>query len=187
VDVIAWSLHTSQGGLPCVKDRRARHQPLWAEHLVEADQLEAVIGLPGNLFYSTSIPACLLIFRSDKPDTRRGQVLFVDGSARFTKGRNQNQMSAEDVQAILDAYTTGDDPDGDGGVHVRLVPLAEIEGNGWDLNIGRYVTPTVNDEMDLATALAAYQEARTNRVASETALFKRLAAAGMADLGVPDD
>ena len=156
------------------------------ECLIKDDRLEAVIGLPANLFYSTTIPACLLIFRATKPKDRRGHVLFVDGSARFTKGRNQNTMSDEDAQAILDAYTTGEDPDGEGGVQVRLVPHAEIEGNGWDLNLGRYLRASGADEADLPTALAAYQEARQARLASETALFEHLAAAGIADLGGSD-
>ena len=155
--------------------------------LIEQDQLEAVIGLPGNLFYSTSIPACLLIFRSVKAKERRKHVLFIDGSARFEKNRNQNNLADDDVQAILDAYTTGDDPDGDGGVQVRLVPFAEIEGNGFDLNIGRYLKTTAEDTIDLPTALLAYEEARAARLTSERALFERLSAAGIADLGTNDE
>jgi type I restriction enzyme M protein len=155
--------------------------------LIEQDQLEVVIGLPGNLFYSTSIPACLLIFRSVKAKERRKHVLFVDGSARFEKNRNQNNLGDVDVQAILDAYTTGDDPDGNGGVQVRLVPFAEIEGNGFDLNIGRYLKTTAADTIDLPTALLAYEEARAARLTSEKALFQRLSAAGIADLGTSDE
>ena len=155
--------------------------------LIEQDQLEAVIGLPGNLFYSTSIPACLLIFRSVKAKERRKHVLFVDGSARFEKNRNQNNLGDDDVQAILDAYTTGDDPDGGGGVQVRLVPFAEIENNGFDLNIGRYLKTTAADTIDLPTALLAYEEARAARLTSEKALFERLSAAGIADLGTSDE
>jgi len=157
------------------------------ECLIKDDRLEAVIGLPPNLFYSTSIPACLLIFRSNKEKARKGHVLFVDGAARFVKGRNQNSMSDEDTQAILDAYTTGEDPDGEGGVNVRLVPLDEIESNGWDLNIGRYLKTATEDEIDLDTAIKAYQQARENRIASEKALFERLAAAGIAELGDSDE
>ncbi len=152
------------------------------EALIKDDKLEAVIGLAGNLFYSTSIPACLLIFRADKPTERRGHVLFIDGSQRFTKGRNQNQMSDDDVLVLVDAYTTGSDPDGDGGAKVRLVPRSEIEGNGFDLNIGRYLKQTAGEELDLDAALAAYVEARAARIASEQALFERLAAAGIAEL-----
>jgi len=103
--------------------------------LVEIDLLDAVIGLPSNLFYSTSIPACLLIFRATKPAERQGKVLFVDGSPRFTKGRNQNQMSDDDIAAIV-AGRHGEGLDG-GGVQARLVDHSEIKENGWDLNLGR--------------------------------------------------
>ena len=157
------------------------------ECVIKADQLEAVIGLPNNLFYSTSIPACLLIFRQAKAPERRGHVLFVDGSARFTKGRNQNEMTDGDVDVLLEAYRTGLDPDGEGGAQVLLVPVADIEANGWDLNVGRYIKTAAVDEVDLPTALAAYQEARANRIASEHALFQRLTAAGIADLGDTDE
>ena len=151
--------------------------------LIDDDRLEAVIGLPPNLFYSTSIPACILVFRSRKQAERKGHVLFVDGAARFTKATNRNEMTTDDIQAILDAYQTGEDPDGDGGVAVRLVPHADIEGSGWDLNIGRYLKTAAADEVDLDTALAAYIEARETRIAAEQALFARLAAAGIADVG----
>jgi type I restriction enzyme M protein len=148
--------------------------------LVERDELEAIIGLPPNLFYSTSIPACLLIFKATKAVERRNHVLFIDGSARFNKGRNQNFMSDKDLAAILTAYRTGQDPDGRDGVHVRLVPFDEIKTNGFDLNIGRYVRVEAEEAVDLATVLAAYQETRETRLEAEKRMFQRLAAAGIA-------
>jgi type I restriction enzyme M protein len=148
--------------------------------LIEQDRLEAVIGLPANLFYSTSIPACVLIFGASKPTERRNHALFVDGSQRYTKGRNQNQMSRGDVDAIVTAYRSGEDPDGDGGVNVRLVPFDEIKTNGFDLNIGRYIKAATADSIDLATALANYHQARAQRREAEAALFDRLKAAGIA-------
>ena len=157
------------------------------QRLVEEDRLEAVVGLANNLFYGTSIPACLLIFRADKPTERRKHVFFIDASERFTKGRNQNSMDDDDINAILEAYKTGEDPDGDGGVHVRLVPVEEIAGNGFDLNIGRYIKTKSEEQVDLPTALAAYEEARAARIESEKALFERLKAAGIADLGGTDE
>lgn len=151
------------------------------ECLIRSDALEAVIGLAPNLFYSTSIPACLLIFRASKPLQRRGHVLFVDGSKRFAKGRNQNRLTDDDVEAILAAYRTGDDPDGaDAGVAVRLVPRAEIEANGWDLNIGRYVRGAAADEVDVATALAELRAAQAALREAEARLDERLAEAGYA-------
>lgn len=147
--------------------------------LVEQDQLEAVIGLPPNLFYSTTIPACLLVFRASKPSERRNHILFVDGAARFAKGRNQNLMSDDDSAAIMAAYRTGIDPDGEGGVHVRLVPSEEIKTNDFDLSLGRYVRAAVEDAPDLDAALGAYANARAARIDSEARMFERLRAAGI--------
>ena len=147
--------------------------------LIEKDLLEAVVGLPPNLFYSTQIPACLLIFRDQKPADRKNHVLFVDGSARFHKGKNQNRMSGNDVKTLVKAYRTGEDPDGEGGANVRLVPLDEIKDNGFDLNIGRYIKVAVEETADLGAALVAYADARQHRVESEAVMFERLAAAGI--------
>ncbi len=149
----------------------------------ERDLLEAVIGLPPNLFYSTSIPACLLIFRDQKSTEREDHVLFIDGSARFKKGKNQNVMSQTDVDVLIEAYRVGEDPDGEGGTNVRLVPLHEIEKNGFDLNIGRYIKVAAEETADLGAALVAYADAREQRIAAESATFERLAAAGI-DLGM---
>ncbi|MER8026728.1 type I restriction-modification system subunit M [Glutamicibacter protophormiae] len=149
------------------------------QRLIEKDLLEAVVGLPPNLFYSTSIPACLLIFRDQKPVDRGNHVLFIDGSARFDKGKNQNVMSEEDVNTLVEAYRTGNDPDGEGGANIRLVPFAEIEANGFDLNIGRYIKVAAEESADLGTALVAYADARQQRIVTETVMFERLAAAGI--------
>jgi type I restriction enzyme M protein len=147
-------------------------------HLIEANLIEAVIGLAPNLFYNTTIPACILVFRRRLLAEREGHVLVIDGSARFRKGRNQNEMTAEDVDALTAAYHEARDPDGEGGVHVRLVPHAEIEANDWDLNLGRYVTREAEAELDVAAALAEYQEARDLLREAEGRLDERLAEAG---------
>ncbi len=153
--------------------------------LIEQDRLEAVIGLAGNLFYNTSIPACVLIFRTSKPADRRNHVLFVDASRRFTKGRNQNHISAEHVDTIVAAYTTGLESETEGGVNVRLVPLEEIKANDFDINIGRYLRTAAVATLDLATALEQYQAARVHRIEAEQAFFMRLEASGVGKL--PDD
>jgi type I restriction enzyme M protein len=147
--------------------------------LIKEDRLEAVVGLPPNLFYSTSIPACLLVFCDQKPAERKDHVLFIDGSARFDKGTNQNVMSANDVKALIDAYRTGQDPDGEDGAEVRLVSFEEIESNGFDLNIGRYIKVAAEETADLGTALVAYADARQHRIATEAAMFEKMAAAGI--------
>lgn len=154
--------------------------------LIEQDRLEAVVGLPGNLFYSTSIPASVLIFRATKSPERRDHVLFVDGSRKFTKGRSQNHMGDGDVSAIASAYMSGEVPDGDGSVSLRLVAVDEIKSNGFDLNIARYLKGEVNRTVDLPTALAKYERARAHRLDAERNLFDRLRSAGIPLLGDGD-
>lgn len=157
---------------------RGGAERLIRECLIRADQLEAIVGLAPNLFYSTSIPACLLIFRSEKVPERRGHVLFVDGSKRFAKGRNQNQLRPDDVDAIVDAYRRGPDTAGNHDFGGRLVPRAEIEANGWDLNIGRYVKGAAASVVDVPTALAELSEAQLTLREAEERLAERLAEAG---------
>jgi type I restriction enzyme M protein len=145
--------------------------------LVEQDRLDAVIGLPPNLFYSTVIPACLLIFKASKPTKRRGRLLFIDGSACFTKGRNQNQMGEGDVAALVKAYQEGKSVD---GIQCRLVAHEEIKANDWDLNLGRYLKTTSVDAVTVDTALVELDEAQVALHEAEARLKERLKAAGYA-------
>jgi type I restriction enzyme M protein len=148
--------------------------------LIEQDYLEAVIGLPPNLFYSTTIPACLLIFKDDKPVDRRGGVLFLDGSRRFSKGRNQNQMNEDDVASLVGAYRKGETPDETDGIPVRWVTHAEIKENDWDLNIGRYLKSGVAKGMTVEAALGQLTVAQAALHEAELRLAEQLKAAGYA-------
>jgi type I restriction enzyme M protein len=148
--------------------------------LLRSDRLDAVVGLAPNLFYSTGIPASLLIFRATKAAERRRHVLFVDGSKRFAKAKNQNNMGPDDVDALVAAYRSGADPDGEGGAAVRLVPLTEVESNGWDLNIGRYIKGAAAEVVDVEASLAELAEAQQALHDAEKRLAERLAEAGYA-------
>lgn len=148
--------------------------------LIESGQLEAVIGLPTNLFYSTSIPACILVFRQHLDAERDGHVLFVDGSGRFVKGRNQNTMAEEDIDAIVEAYRTGTTSDGEDSVHVRAVPHDEIADNDYDLNISRYLTVAQDDVIDVEVALEQLRAAQQELRDAEAAMWERLEGAGYA-------
>jgi type I restriction enzyme M protein len=149
------------------------------QHLIENDMLEAVIGLAPNLFYGTTIPACLLVFRANKDKDRKKHVLFVDGSKRFTKGKNQNELSSSDVQDLYDTYVAAE-ADEKENIAARLVPHGEIAANKYDLNIGRYLKTAAAEVVDVATALASLDEARVNLSKAETAMLERLKAAGYA-------
>lgn len=148
------------------------------ECLVRSNKLEAVIGLPNNLFYSTTIPVCLLIFRATKPTDRDNKVLFIDASKRFQTGKNQNTMSDEDVEVIDAAYKRGVDLDGEDGLQLRLVDADEIAGNGFDLNIARYLSTAQDAEVDVEAALIEYREARERLRELEDVLDAKLKAAG---------
>lgn len=149
------------------------------ECLIRKDLLEAVIGLPNNLFYSTSIPVCLLIFRKQKTAERLDKVLFIDANKRFVPGKNQNTMSDDDIAAIDAAYRRGEDIDGGGGLSLRLVDLDEIEQNGYDLNIGRYIKTESIAEVNVEEALIAYQESRERLAVAEANLDEKLKGAGI--------
>jgi len=147
--------------------------------LVEADLLEAVIGLPPNLFYSTDIPTCILIFRDKKPADREKKVLVIDGSARFEKTVNRNSMTATDVAVLIDAYRRGAVPSETNGINVRLVPLEEIASREFDLRLGHYIQVAAEQAADIGSVLMAYADTRQRRISAEIDMFRRLEAAGI--------
>ena len=102
------------------------------EFLIRRNWLDAVIGLPENIFYGTAIPTCILVLKKCKETE---DVLFVDASTCFQRGKNQNWLGEEDVNRIVGAYRTRAEEER--FTHRAL--LAEIEENDFNLNIPRYV------------------------------------------------
>lgn len=158
------------------------------QRVLADDLLEAVIGLPVNLFYSTSIPTAILVFRAPgtKAAERQDGVLFIDASKRFTKGKNRNILTDADIADTVTAYHSSFDadgnpidPDGDGGLAARFVPTTEIIANGHDLNIGRYIKHAAEEAEDLGTLIDAYNLARATRQQSEARMLTILAEAGV--------
>lgn len=107
--------------------------------LIEKNYLDAVIGLPANLFYSTSIPTVVLVFRKDK--TTR-DILFIDASQHFEKGKNQNHLRDEDIERIFETYKERKDVD----KYAHVASLDEIKENEYNLNIPRYVDTFEEEE-----------------------------------------
>jgi type I restriction enzyme M protein len=143
--------------------------------IVDAGLLRAVVGLPPNLFYSTSIPACVLLL--DAAGSREA-VLFVDASRRFAKGRNQNELTPDDVTVIAECVESGLG-NAEQDVLARHVDFTELEANGWDLSVGRYLQAAGVDGPDIATAVAAYVEAVAELDQAQVALLEQLAEAGL--------
>ncbi len=100
--------------------------------LLEKNQIDAVIGLPGNLFYSTSIPTIVMVLKKDK---KTKDVLFIDASKHFEKGKNQNILRPEDIDLIVNTYKERKDVD----KYAHVADFDEIKENDFNLNIPRYV------------------------------------------------
>lgn len=111
--------------------------------LIEKNYLHAVIGLPANLFYGTGIPTIILVFKKNR--TTR-DILFIDASNEFEKGKNQNTLSAEQIDKIVTTYANRVDVD----KYAHVATLKEIEDNEYNLNIPRYVdTFEEEEEIDI--------------------------------------
>jgi type I restriction enzyme M protein len=125
-------------------------------HLLQADLVEAVIGLAPNLFYGTGLAASVLLLRRSKPADRRAKVLIIDASSLFRKGRAQNFLDPSHAAEIL-GWVRGFQSVED---RTAVVSLADIEKEGWTLNISRYVLPPVGADIPpLPEAIAAFKEA----------------------------
>jgi len=107
--------------------------------IIEKNYLDAVIGLPANLFYNTSIPTVVLVFSKNK---KTDDVLFIDASNDFEKGKNQNRLREEDIDRIIKTY--GERKDVDKYAHVAT--MKEIRENDFNLNIPRYVDTFEEEE-----------------------------------------
>ena len=102
--------------------------------ILNDDLLEAVIGLPAALFYGTGIPACLLIINKTKPAERKGKVLFINSELEYEEGKNQNKLRQQDIDKIVQTFENFEEIKR----YSKVVPLAEIEVNDFNLNIRRY-------------------------------------------------
>jgi len=103
---------------------------------IKDDILEAVIGLPQNLFYGTGIPACILVLRAkgSKPVDRRGKVLFINADAEFRAGRAQNYLDPEHIQKVISAYRRFQEIPN----FAAVVTHEDLKENDYNLNIRRY-------------------------------------------------
>ena len=130
--------------------------------LLEDGHIDTVIGLPANLFYSTGIPVCILVLKKcKKPD----DVLFINASEHFVKGKRQNQLTQEHIDKIVGTYRQR--PVKPIERYARRVKMKEIEANDFNLNISRYVSTAVDEvEIDLAKTHAELVEIERNILAA---------------------
>ncbi|HFI0447370.1 TPA: type I restriction-modification system subunit M [Streptococcus suis] len=104
------------------------------KRLLEKNQIDAVIGLPSNLFTNTGIPVCIIILKKNRDLNE--PVLFIDASRNFIKAGKQNALQEKDIAKIVDVYTTRTEVDG----YSHLASRQELIQNDYNMNIPRYVT-----------------------------------------------
>jgi type I restriction enzyme M protein len=122
--------------------------------LLKDGNIDTVIGLPANLFYSTGIPVCILVLKKcKKPD----DVLFINATEHFEKGKRQNRLLPEHIDKIIDTYQFRRSEER----YSRIVDMEEIETNCYNLNISRYISTAITEEeVDLSAVNSSLVEVK---------------------------
>ncbi|MBP7084121.1 MAG: N-6 DNA methylase [Giesbergeria sp.] len=119
-------------------------------NIVKRGFIKGIIGLPANLFYGTSIPACIIVLDKEGAAGRtmaqagQGGIFMVDASKGFIKDGNKNRLRSQDIHRMVDAFTR---QDGSNPKYARLVPLSEIAANDYNLNLPRYIDSTEPEDL----------------------------------------
>jgi type I restriction enzyme M protein len=143
------------------------------QKLIEENLLDAVVGLPANLFYGTGIPAAILLFDKGK---KSDDILFIDASEEFEDGKNQNRLRAQDIDRIVTAFMDRKEVPG----YAHVASLEEVRGNDFNLNIPRYVSKhREEEEIDVVAV-----QREIERLEAELAATRRQMAAYLKELGL---
>jgi len=108
--------------------------------LKDKNYIDAIIGLPANIFYGTSIPTCVIVVKKNREAD--DDILFIDASNEFEKAKNQNYLRDEDVDKIVNTYVNREEIE----KYSKKVSMKEIEENDYNLNIPRYVDTFEEEE-----------------------------------------
>jgi type I restriction enzyme M protein len=128
-------------------------------YLIEQkNYLDAVIGLPANIFYGTSIPTCILVFKKCRENPE--DVLFIDASRGFEKVKNQNILREEHIDQIIQTYRNRTTTE----KYSHRAPLQQIIENDYNLNIPRYVDNfEEEEEIDIYAVMKEIKELEAKR------------------------
>ena len=132
------------------------------QKLINDDNIDCIIGLPANLFYSTGIPVCIIVLKKCR---KSDDVLFINAAEHYSKDKKQNTLLPEHIDKIVDTYRYRKEEDR----YSRRVSLREIVENDYNLNITRYVSlaqeeapiDLVKNQEELETIEKKLTEART--------------------------
>ena len=144
----------------------------------DLNRLDAVIGLPANLFHGTSIPVTVLVLKS-KRNGNSNNILFIDASKEYKSGKNQNELTDENINKIVNTYKERIDVER----YAHVATMQEIIDNGFNLNIPRYVdTSEKEEEIDLNTVFDQIASTDREIEAATTSLNEYLKQLGLREL-----
>jgi type I restriction enzyme M protein len=142
--------------------------------LLKDGHIDTVIGLPANLFFSTGIPVCILVLKKcKKPD----DLLFINASEHFEKGKRQNRLLPEHIDKIVATYQFRKEEER----YSRRVAMAEIEKNDFNLNISRYISTAKTEVQIDLQAVNAELVALEQKIVASTDRHNRF----LEELGLP--
>jgi len=151
---------------------RGGSEGLIRKYLIEdRNYLDAVIGLPANIFYGTSIPTCILVFKKCRENPE--DILFIDASAHFDKVKTQNMLREVDIKKIVTTYRERITED----KYSYIAPLAQVAENDYNLNIPRYVdTFEEEEQINIDSVATEIQTLDTNLQETDTLIASFCAA-----------
>ena len=119
------------------------------KNVIQHGYIKGIIGLPANLFYGTGIPACIIVLDKENAAARKG-IFMIDASKGYIKDGNKNRLRAQDIHKIVDTFNKQVEI----AKYARLVPLAEIAANDFNLNLPRYIDSSdAEDRQDIEAHL----------------------------------
>lgn len=156
--------HLNEGGtMACVAPHgvlfRGNAEGVIRRFLIEKkNYIDAIIGLPANIFYGTSIPTCILVMKKCRKED--DNILFIDASKEFEKVKTQNKLRKEHIDKIVDTYRERKEIE----KYSHLATLQEVADNGYNLNIPRYVDTFEEEEpIDIKAVMAEIKELEAKR------------------------
>ena len=146
------------------------------KEFVEGDFVEAVLLLPENLFYNTTAPGVIIVINKSKRDERKGQILLINASKLFKKGRPKNYLPDESIMQISDIYLNWIEEEGIS----KIITREEAARNDYNLSPSRYVAQNGEDEtLPLEDAVVQLKEAEEERAKADAHLKEILKELGV--------
>jgi type I restriction enzyme M protein len=143
------------------------------QKLIDENLLDTVIGLPANLFFGTGIPACILVFKKNRANR---DILFIDASHEFDKGKNQNNLNGQQIAKIINIFTKREEVE----KYAHLATIEEIKANDYNLNIPRYVDTFEEEELvDIAATKSTIATLEDELAQIKTKMSKYLVELGV--------